>query len=80
MMKIAMLSTYASGSSRRFVVALIAADATQAPRSRAMISCVSWIRKSMKKVTRGGFSSSFGPSSASCFAACAAVTPRSTSL
>mmetsp|Transcript_17855 Transcript_17855/g.53120 ORF Transcript_17855/g.53120 Transcript_17855/m.53120 type:complete len:201 (+) Transcript_17855:561-1163(+) len=57
----------------------MAADATHAPRSSTMMSCVIWIRNRVQKVTRGGFSSSFGPSSARRFAANSGVRPLSRS-
>jgi len=56
-------------------VALIAADATTAAISRYMITLFSWITKSISRETLGGFSSWFGPSSSSLFAASADESP-----
>jgi hypothetical protein len=60
-------------------VALMAADAITAAMSRYMITELSWMMKSMKSEMRGGFSSSFGPSSSRRFAASAGDRPFSPS-
>mmetsp|Transcript_32396 Transcript_32396/g.100247 ORF Transcript_32396/g.100247 Transcript_32396/m.100247 type:complete len:362 (+) Transcript_32396:214-1299(+) len=76
MMKMAMASTYDSALPRRSeFVAEMTADAMAAPRSSTMMSCVSWMRNRTKNVTRGGFSSSLGPSSSRRLAARADVMP-----
>ena len=57
----------------------MAADAITAAMSRYMITELSWMMKSMKSEMRGGFSSSFGPSSSRRFAASAGDRPFSAS-
>mmetsp|Transcript_17469 Transcript_17469/g.56656 ORF Transcript_17469/g.56656 Transcript_17469/m.56656 type:complete len:215 (-) Transcript_17469:86-730(-) len=55
------------------------AEATAAAMRRAMMTCVSWMMKSMQSVMRGGLSSSFGPSSRRRFFASSLTMPLSLS-